>query len=417
MFFANLLPHPQRIADVARVLRFYQRSGLQFLARAIGILKLLRPGRSRAPSYLALTILSSLGQLGRTFPATGPRRARVAFFAGCVAHVTFTQPQRSHPPRPDRQWLRSRRPRGTTLLRRARRSCGRPRRRARSRPQEPRSFLSAKTFDAIVTNAAGCGSTLKEYDHLFSQEEPEYQQAVAFGEKVRDVTEFLADLGLCAPLQPLKPLRLRVTYQDSCHLLHGQKVRNAPRKLLRAIPGLEFVELPNSEICCGSAGVYNVTQTQASLELLADKMHHAAATSAEVIVTANPGCLLQLRAGGNCTTPTRKSSTSSNSSTAQQPSHKLSARGIITAIILWAFPRSLAGLSARYSLPTTRYSLPPNTTTPLPRHGGRRGKGVPSSGEKIVTNCEIHYSGAGPPGGSARMAPRAPPLGPPCCTV
>ena len=104
-------------------------------------------------------------------------------------------------------------------------------------------------------------------------------------------------MGLCAPLQPLKPLSLRVTYQDSCHLLHGQKVRSAPRQLLGAIPGLEFVELPHSEICCGSAGIYNVTQTQASLELLADKMHHAAATSAEVIVTANPGCLLQLRAG------------------------------------------------------------------------------------------------------------------------
>jgi glycolate oxidase iron-sulfur subunit len=95
----------------------------------------------------------------------------------------------------------------------------------------------------------------------------------------------------------MKPLPLRVTYQDSCHLLHGQKIREAPRALLRAIPNLDFVELPCSEICCGSAGVYNVTQTETSLELLAEKMRHAQSTRAQTIVTANPGCLLQLRAG------------------------------------------------------------------------------------------------------------------------
>src|SRR5207245_5036685 len=149
-------------------------------------------------------------------------------------------------------------------------------------------------FDAIVTNAAGCGSALKEYDHLFSPEEPEFARAREFSAKVRDVTEFLAALGLAVKL---KPLPLRVTYQDSCHLLHGQKIRDAPRALLRAIPNLEFVELPCSEICCGSAGVYNVTQTETSLQLLAENMRHAQSTGAQAIVTANPGCLLQLRAG------------------------------------------------------------------------------------------------------------------------
>jgi glycolate oxidase iron-sulfur subunit len=135
---------------------------------------------------------------------------------------------------------------------------------------------------------------LKEYEHLFDANEPEYAEAVAFRSKVRDVTEFLAELGLSAKL---RPLRERVTYQDSCHLLHGQRVREAPRQLLRAIPGLEFVELPYSDICCGSAGVYNVTQTEASLELLSEKMANAKKTNARVIATANPGCLLQLRAG------------------------------------------------------------------------------------------------------------------------
>jgi glycolate oxidase iron-sulfur subunit len=124
--------------------------------------------------------------------------------------------------------------------------------------------------------------------------DPEFKAAKAFESRVRDVTEFLASLGMVAPL---KPNRSRVTYQDSCHLLHGQKVREAPRTLLRAIPEIELVELPYSDICCGSAGVYNITQTEASLELLAEKMKHAAGTKATTIVTANPGCLLQMRAG------------------------------------------------------------------------------------------------------------------------
>jgi glycolate oxidase iron-sulfur subunit len=151
-------------------------------------------------------------------------------------------------------------------------------------------------FDSILTNAAGCGSTLKEYSHLFSEGEPEYEAAKEFESRVRDVTEFLNTLGLVAPM---KGLATRITYQDSCHLLHGQKVREAPRRLLKAMPGIEFVELPSSEICCGSAGVYNVTETEASMELLAEKMKNAAATGAETIVTANPGCLLQMRAGAH----------------------------------------------------------------------------------------------------------------------
>ena len=149
-------------------------------------------------------------------------------------------------------------------------------------------------FDAILTNAAGCGSTLKEYSHLFSPGEPEYETAMEFESRVRDVTEFLNTLGMVAPM---KEFASRVTYQDSCHLLHGQKVREAPRRLLKAVPGIEFVELPYSEVCCGSAGVYNITETEASMELLAEKMKNAAGTGAEFIVTANPGCLLQMQAG------------------------------------------------------------------------------------------------------------------------
>ena len=115
-----------------------------------------------------------------------------------------------------------------------------------------------------------------------------------FRGKMRDVTEFLDELGLVAPLRELP---MRATYQDSCHLAHGQKIREAPRRLIRAIPGVELTEMRLSDHCCGSAGVYNVTQTEASLQLLAEKMRCAAETKAQAIVTANPGCLLQMRAG------------------------------------------------------------------------------------------------------------------------
>jgi glycolate oxidase iron-sulfur subunit len=149
-------------------------------------------------------------------------------------------------------------------------------------------------FDAIITNAAGCGSTLKEYSHLFPADSSDRDTAQKFSAKIRDVSEFLADLGLVAPLRPLP---MRVTYQDSCHLVHGQKIREVPRKLIRAIPSVELVEMQLSDLCCGSAGVYNVTQPKAALDLLADKMANANQTKAQAILTANPGCILQLRAG------------------------------------------------------------------------------------------------------------------------
>ena len=293
--FRELLPHPHRIAALARIVRFYQRFGLQSFARATGILKLLGlADRERLLPRIDDSFF--FAQLGRTFPAVGPRRARVALFAGCVAQVTFTQLNEAT--------IRVLTANGCeVVVPDGQLCCGAlaahagVRDVAQELARKNLTAFRAGDFDAIVTNAAGCGSTLKEYDHLLSLDEPEHQQAVAFGAKVRDVTEFLAALGLSSAMQPLKPIALRVTYQDSCHLLHGQKIRNAPRQLLSAIPGLEFVELPYSEVCCGSAGIYNVTQTQTSLDLLADKMHHAGATGAETIVTANPGCLLQLRVG------------------------------------------------------------------------------------------------------------------------
>ena len=290
--YRRLLPHPRRIAAAARLLRFYQRSGLQWLARHSGVLHIC--GLAEREALLPRIDDSFFFErLGKTFPAQGPRRARVAFFAGCVAQVTFSALNDAT--------IRVLTANGCeVVVPDGQLCCGAlaahagVRDAARDLARRNLAVFLRENFDAIVTNAAGCGSTLKEYEHLFSPDEPEHGHAHAFQEKMRDVTEFLDKLGLSTPL---KPLSLRVTYQDSCHLAHGQKIREAPRKLIGAIPGIEFVELPHTDLCCGSAGVYNVTQTEASLDLLADKMLHAAGTRAQAIVTANPGCILQLRAG------------------------------------------------------------------------------------------------------------------------
>ena len=290
--YRSLLPNPRRIARVAKLLRFYQRSGLQRFARGSGILRIfgLKTKDTLLPPIDREFFYSRLGQ---TYPAQGKRRARVAFFAGCVAQVTFTALNDAT--------IRVLQANGVEVfVPPAQTCCGALAAHAGVRDvAQSLALLNLNAFnledcDAIITNAAGCGSTLKEYPHLLTTAALGNDRAAQFSSKVRDVTEFLAGLGLTAPL---KPLPLRVTYQDSCHLAHGQRIHEAPRQLLRAIPNLEFVEMPLADQCCGSAGVYNVTQPDASLALLEEKMVSARSTGASVIVTANPGCILQLRAG------------------------------------------------------------------------------------------------------------------------
>jgi glycolate oxidase iron-sulfur subunit len=155
------------------------------------------------------------------------------------------------------------------------------------------SFL-ATGADAIIVNSAGCGSTMKEYGDLFEHDAKYAAKAREFAAKVKDVAEFLVELPFEAPAAGIEA---RVTYQDSCHLAHAQRIRGAPRQLLRSIPGVELVELATPDRCCGSAGIYNLTQTGMSRLILADKMADVQTTGCEVIATANPGCMLQLELG------------------------------------------------------------------------------------------------------------------------
>ncbi|HSA92050.1 MAG TPA: heterodisulfide reductase-related iron-sulfur binding cluster [Terriglobales bacterium] len=290
-FFRRVLPDFRRLARLARLLRFYQRSGLESLLRSSGILRLLGTASVAA---LAPRIEQDFffAEFGKTFPALGQRRARVAFLGGCVASVAFAELNRAT--------IRVLQKNGVEVVVPAEQGCCGAlsahsgfREEARALARRNLEAFLAHEVDAIVTNAAGCGATLKEYDDLLEHDAACAEKAKRFSAQVRDVTEFLAELG---PHPVARPLGARVTYQDPCHLAHGQKVREAPRALLKAA-GCELVEMPHADYCCGSAGVYNVVENELAMQILDAKMEDVASTDAEVIATANVGCMLQLRAG------------------------------------------------------------------------------------------------------------------------
>ncbi len=290
-FLATVLSDYTVLARWARRLRWYQRSGLEKFVRWTGILKLfgLAEVEALAPRVDDQFFFSDIGKV---FPAEGERRARVAFLAGCISSVAFAELNRATVRVLTRNGIEVVVPEGQGCCGALHAHAG-FREEARSLARRNIDAMLDDRFDAVITNAAGCGSTLKEYDDLLA-EDPAYAETVRrFAAKMKDVTEYLAELGL---RPPAKKLGARVTYQDPCHLAHGQKIRSAPRELLRAA-GAELVEMPHSDHCCGSAGIYNVVENELSMQILDAKMEDVASVPAEVIATANVGCMLQLRAG------------------------------------------------------------------------------------------------------------------------
>ncbi len=295
LFYYEILPHPRRLQLLGALMRFYQRSGMEAALRATRLLSLL-PGRLDQVADLAPRMEKPFfyERLGTTVPAEGTRRYRVALFAGCIANLSFA--------RLNDATVRVLAKNGCEVVIVGEQTCcgalhvhAGMRDIARILARQNVQAFAGNDFDAVISNAAGCGSVLKEYPLLFEEEGKEFHESArAFAAKVRDVTEFLAGIDLNRKLGTMK---LRATYQDPCHLGHAQRIRTAPRKLLTAVPGLEFIELKEAEICCGSAGVYNVVHNEMSNRLLEGKMRRIAETRADLILTANPGCLLQLRAG------------------------------------------------------------------------------------------------------------------------
>jgi glycolate oxidase iron-sulfur subunit len=289
--YKKLLTNFRVLAFWAKLLRFYQRSGLQKMVRESGVLKSLGLEKVEALSP-QIDDCFSFDDLGKTFPAEGEQRARVAFLIGCVASVSFAELNRAT--------IRVLQKNGVTVYAPPQQSCCGAlhahagfRDDARDLARKNIDAMLAENVDAVITNAAGCGSMMKEYGDLLAQDPAYATNAKAFVAKTRDVNEFLAGLGLRSPRQKIEA---RVTYQDPCHLAHAQKIRSAPRELLRAI-GAELIELPHSDQCCGSAGTYNVVQNELSMNILEAKMEDVSSTDAEIIATANVGCMLQLRAG------------------------------------------------------------------------------------------------------------------------
>jgi len=291
--FERLLVSRGWLKAAGALLYLYQASGLQQLVRGSGLLKLAgKPGRIErlAPDAEVPFFFS---QIGKVFPAKGEKRKRVALLAGCLANITSArlneatvrvlQENGCEVAVPDHQTCCGALHVHSGLKEQARELARR----------NIRAFLEGG-FDAVVTNAAGCGSTLKEYHELLENDPDFHEKARIFVSKVRDITEFLDEIGL---RPPENPVRAAVTYQDSCHLAHGQRIRQAPRNLIAAIPGAEFRELPQSDLCCGSAGVYNIVHDELAASILEKKMALVNATGAEIVTTANVGCAIQLKAG------------------------------------------------------------------------------------------------------------------------
>jgi glycolate oxidase iron-sulfur subunit len=288
-FLFSIFPHPDRLRVLLLPLRLYQRSGLQSLVRRIGIPKLL-PTRFRAMEAL-LPQVPAPEVIPELIPAQGERRRRVGLLLGCVQRVLF--------PGVNAATARVLAAEGCEVVApKAQPCCGAllvhagEEEQAMQLARQTIDVFEKAQVDAVIINAAGCGSNVKEYGHLL-RDDPQYAaRAKAFAAKCRDVSEFLAEL---EPRASRQALRLRVAYHDACHLQHAQGIRSQPRTVLSRIPQLELLEIPEAAICCGSAGIYNLVQPEAAAELGDRKANHISALNADMVVSANPGCLLQLQ--------------------------------------------------------------------------------------------------------------------------
>jgi len=292
--FELLLGHPAGLRLAAAGLRAYQRSGLQALARRAGLTRLL-PGPLSAWEALlpSLPPASERVPLPPLTPAQGERRGRVALLTGCVQSVVFGAHNRATA----RLLARN----GWEVAAPPQQGCcgalnahGGDHDRALAMTRGLIDVFERAKADAVVVNTSGCGAHMKAYGTLLASDPAYAERARRFAASVRDISEFLAQ----HPLRgPLRPVAMTVAYHDPCHVVHGQKIRTQPRALLAQVPGLKVVDLKESDWCCGSAGLYNLTQPEMATRLLHRKVGHIVATGAEAVITANPGCILQIQAG------------------------------------------------------------------------------------------------------------------------
>lgn len=285
---------PVRLHAVFGLLRLYQMTGLQWLVRQSRLLKLLPLGLEDKERMLPpVPPASSRIKRGATFSAKGERRYRVALLSGCVMNELFGDIHQATIEVLTRNGCEVVVPKGQVCCGALQNHAG-ERAMAQALARTNLEAFEASRCDYYVNNSAGCGALVKEYDRLLAEDKAYADRALKFSRRVRDISEFLAEIG---PLQPMRPLRVRVAYDDPCHLIHGQKISRAPRALLEQIPGLEMMRLPGAEECCGSAGIYNLTHREMALRLLSRKVENIKATRADWVATGNPGCLLHIAYG------------------------------------------------------------------------------------------------------------------------
>ncbi|MDX1945493.1 MAG: (Fe-S)-binding protein [Pirellulaceae bacterium] len=283
----GMFPYPEKLRQALIPARWAQRLGLEWLLVNTGLWRLL-PARLGRMATLLPKLEKPSPPLPAFLAAKGRRRARVALFTGCVGDALFRQTN----------WATARvlQENGCDVVVPAGQACcgaihfhGGASEPARDLADANVQSFDASGVDAIIVNVAGCGSMLKDYGHHWHDER--HDERTAFAAKVKDVSEFLDGLGL---IQPPGHVKVTATYHDACHLAHAQKVREQPRNLLKKVPGLKLVDLAESELCCGAAGTYNLTEPEMAERLARRKLDNIRRTGARVVITANAGCLLQI---------------------------------------------------------------------------------------------------------------------------
>ncbi len=292
-----VLLRPERVEWAMVPLRLYQRLGLQRLVRASRFLNRL-PGRLSVLGVMDDLLPKLPGrplrsELAEVTPPKGERHYRIGFFLGCVMNVVYAEASRATVEVLVENHCE-------VVTPKAQRCCGAPHaaegdtNTLRELARHNVDLFERLQLDYVVADCAACAAQTKEYAHLL-RDEPAYRdRAIAFSKKVRDITELLAEIPLKVPAGAPP---VRVTYHEACHLCHAQGVKRQPRKVIQQIPGIEFVEMKESDWCCGSAGIYNITHPERAAEILDRKLTNIAATNADVVLTGNPGCLLQIEAG------------------------------------------------------------------------------------------------------------------------
>jgi len=289
-----LFPYPKRMKLMLPVFYVYQKLGLRTLTQSTGIISRISQKLGNMEAMLP-NVKSPVfpPEMPEITPAKGKKRYRVALLSGCVQSVFFSKTNDAT--------VRVLRENGCEIVVPQNQSCCGALSVHSGRLSEGREFAkqTIKTFegldiDAFIINSAGCGSTIKDYSELL-KDDPEYSaRALALSEKTKDILEFLNDIGVEGDL---KKLNIKVTYQDACHIGHAQRIKEQPREVLKRIPGLELVEMPEADLCCGSAGIYNLVQPEMSQNLLERKMRNVKRNKVDYLVAGNPGCLLQIQKG------------------------------------------------------------------------------------------------------------------------